>query len=78
MQLSVSGEALDGRDLATFGAKGRDDAAVDRDPVEPDGARAAVAGIASLLDAEPTQFAQEGAQALASSGSVENVLPLTL
>ena len=65
VQLAVPGQSLDGRDLAALGAEGGDEAAVDRHAVEPDGAGAAVAGVAPLLDAEPAQVAQEGAQALA-------------
>ena len=53
MQLAVRGQTLDGRDLTTFGAVGRDETAVDRHAVEPDRAGAAVACVASLLDAEP-------------------------
>src|SRR5918995_3272363 len=65
VQLSILGEAFDRRDPAAFGAEGRNYKALDRNPVKPDGARSAIAGIAPLFDAEPTQFAQEGAQALA-------------
>ena len=36
-----------------------------RRAVEPDGAGAAIAGVAALLDAEAAVLAQEGAQALA-------------
>jgi hypothetical protein len=64
VQLSILDEALDRRDLVAFGAEGRNNTAVDRNPVEPDGTGPAIAGIAPLFDAEPTQFAQEGAQAL--------------
>jgi len=65
VQLSILSETFDRRDLAAFGAEGRNDTALDRNAVKPDGARPAIAGIAALFDAEPTQFAQEGAQALA-------------
>ena len=37
---------------------------MDRRAVEPDGAGAAIAGVAALLDAEDATLAQEGAQAL--------------
>src|SRR3954454_8470643 len=53
VQLSILSEALDSRDLATFSAKGRNNTAVDRNPVEPDGTRPAIAGITTLFDAEP-------------------------
>ena len=59
------GEALDGGDFAALGAHGRKDAAVHRAPVDMDGAGPAVARVAALLDAEPAELAQEGAQALA-------------
>ena len=65
MKLAVPSEPLDGGDLALLGAKGRHQAAVERHAVEPDGAGAAVALVAALLDAEPAVVAQEGAQALA-------------
>ena len=77
VQLAVPGQPLDGRHLAAFGAEGGDEAAVDRHTVEPDGAGAAVARVASLLDAEPPQVAQEGAQALAGRRLFGEVLPLT-
>ena len=38
---------------------------MDRLAVEPDGAGAAIAGVAALLHAESSRLAQEGAQALA-------------
>src|SRR5580704_16823475 len=46
-------------------AKGRDQAAMHRLPVEPNRTSAAVTAIATLLDAEPAEFANEGSQALA-------------
>ena len=52
MQRAVLAEAFDGGDLASGGAKGRHQAGMHRRAVEPDGAGAAVAGIAALLDAE--------------------------
>ena len=61
-------EPLEGRDRAALGPEGGDEAAVDRLAVEPDRARAAVAGVASLLHAEPAEVAQERAQALAGPG----------
>ena len=63
-----SRQAFDGGDLAAVGAEGRDQAAVHRLAVEIDGAGAAVAGVAALLDAEMAELAQEGAQALAGGG----------
>jgi hypothetical protein len=41
---------------------------VDRLAVEPDGAGAAIASVAALLDAEPAQVAQKGPKALARGG----------
>src|ERR687889_144876 len=74
VQLSILRQTFDRCDLAAFGAEGRNDTAVDRNPIKPDGARPAIAGIAPLLDAEPAQFAQEGAQALAGRGLVRERL----
>jgi hypothetical protein len=64
VQLAVLGQPLDGRDLEVFGAVGGDETAMDRYTIEPDGAGAAVARVASLFDAEPSQLTQKGAQAL--------------
>ena len=44
--------------------------------VEPDGAGAAIAGVAALLDAEAAVVAQEGAQALAGKRLAETDRPL--
>jgi hypothetical protein len=46
-------------------AKGRNQAAMHRLPVEPNCTSAAITAIATFLDAEPTEFANEGSQALA-------------
>ena len=62
--VAVGRKALDGGDLAVLGAEGRDQAAMHRLAVEQHGAGAAIAGVAALLDAEPAELAQEGAQAL--------------
>jgi hypothetical protein len=48
--------------------KGRNQAAVHGFPVEPNRTGTAIATIATFLDAEPTEFANEGSQALAGSG----------
>ena len=77
VQLAVLGQPLDGRHLEIFGAVGGDETAMDRHAVEPDRAGAAVARVAALLDAEPPQLAQEGAQALAGGRLLGEVLPLT-
>lgn len=58
MKLAVSCEALDGRDLAPLSAKGGYQAAMIGHAVEPDGAGAAIALVAALLDAEPAMVAQ--------------------
>ena len=68
VQLAVLREPLDRRDLATRGAEGGHQAAMHGRAVEPDGAGAAIARVAALLDAEPAVLAQEGAQALARLG----------
>src|ERR1700732_3699604 len=48
-------------------AKGRNQAAMHRLPVQPNRTGAAITAIATFLDAEPTEFANEGSQALARS-----------
>ncbi len=68
VQLAVTGEALDGRDRAPFGAKGRHQAAMERHAVQPHGAGAAIALVAAFLDAEPAMLAQECSEALARRG----------
>ena len=80
MQLAVLGEAFDGGDLLAFAAEGRDQAGVERFAVQPHRAGAAVAGVATLLDAEHFQVAQEGAQALAGTrlGRVQAAIDLVL
>src|ERR1700722_11269006 len=60
----VTGQSLDRGDLVAFGAESRGDTAVHRLAVEQHRAGTAIAGIATLLDAEPAELAQEGAQAL--------------
>ncbi len=65
MQGAVIREAFDGRDLATFGTERREQAAVHGLAVDEHAAGAAVASVAALLHAEPSELAQEGAQALA-------------
>ena len=67
MQFPIAGQSLDRRHLSARSAKGRHQAAMDGNTIEPDGTSSAIAGIASLLDSEPSQVAQEGAQALPGS-----------
>ena len=64
MEFPIGGQSLDRRHLSALSAKGRHQATVDGNTIEPDCASSAIAGIASLLDSEPSQVAQEGAQAL--------------
>ena len=68
MQRAVLRETLDGRHLAPGGAKGGHQARVHGRAVQPDGAGAAIAGVATLLHAEAAALAQEGAQTLARLG----------
>ena len=68
VELAVTGKALDGRDGAPFGPKGRHQAAMERHAVQPHGAGAAVALVAAFLDAEPAVLAQERSEALARRG----------
>src|SRR5271166_3141516 len=65
MQAAIARESLNGRDFPMLGTKGGHDTTVHRFAVQYDGASAAVAGITSLFNSEPTQFAQEGPQTLA-------------
>ncbi len=64
MQFPIGGQPLNRRHLSARSAKCRHQATVDGNAIEPDCARSAIAGIASLLDSEPSHVAQEGAQAL--------------
>src|SRR5208283_1405912 len=64
MQFPIAGQSFDGRHLPARSAKGRHQAAVHGNTIEPDCTSSAIARIASLLDSEPPQVAQEGAQAL--------------
>jgi hypothetical protein len=64
MQIPILCEALDGGDLAAVRTKRRDEAAMYGDAIEPDRARAAVAGVATFFDAEPSHLTQESSQAL--------------
>ena len=74
MKRTIAGESFDGCNLASFGTKRRHEAAVDRFTVEPDRARTAVACIAALFYAEPSEITRKGAQALAGSRlGVENL-----
>ena len=68
MQVLRCAEALDGGDFASLGAECGRDAAVHRVAVQPDRAGAAIACVATLLDAVPAQRAHERAQALAGLG----------
>jgi hypothetical protein len=64
MQFAVVREAFDGGHGVAVGAKGRNQAAMHGDVVEPYGACAAIARIASFLDPEPSHIAQESSEAL--------------
>ena len=69
MQRAVGlGEAFDGGDRLVLGAECRDEAGMNRLALDPDGAGAAVAGIATLFHAKEAALAQIGAQALAGCG----------
>jgi len=63
VQLAVGREPFDGGDGVPGAAIGRHQAGMEGNAVEPDGAGAAVALVASLLDAE-AKPAQEGSKAL--------------
>src|SRR5207302_4323 len=64
MQRVLGGKSLERGDRAAGGAEGRHQAGMNRGAVEPDRARAAIAGVAALLHAEEAALAQERAQAL--------------
>src|ERR1700759_838293 len=59
-------------------AKGRDQAAMHRLAVEPNSTGAAVTAIATFLDPEPTEFANEGSQALARARFCLDPFPVNL
>ena len=65
VQLAVPGQAFDCRHFPAGSAERGHEAGMHRGSVDPDGAGAAIAGIAALFDAETAVLAQEGAQALA-------------
>ena len=67
MDAAVGRKAFDRRHGVTVGAEGRDQATMHRLAVEQHGAGAAIAGVATLLDAEMPEFAQERSQALPGS-----------
>jgi len=67
VKLTVAGQPFDGFNLASFRTKCWDEAAVDRFTIKPDRACTAVACIAPLFYAEPSQITHESAQALAGS-----------
>src|SRR4051812_14116575 len=67
MQLAVAGEPLGRGDLTPQGAERGHEATVDGLAVEPDRARAAIAGVTPFFHPEPSQVPQEGSQALAGT-----------
>ena len=69
MQFAVAGEPLERGDLAALGAEGGNEATVDRLAVEPDRARAAIAGVTPFLHSKPAEaragrFASTGRDAV--------------
>ena len=78
MQVLRRAEALDRGDLATLGAERGRDAAVHRLAVEPDRAGAAIACVATLLDADVAEVAHECAQALSRPRLLAELSPLTV
>ena len=67
MELAVGGQPLERGDLAVLGPERGNQATVDRLAVEPDRARAAIAGVTPFLHAKPAQAPQKGSQALAGT-----------
>src|SRR6202022_4018453 len=65
VQSAVHRQAFDRRHFVPGGTESGHQAGMHRRPVEPDGAGAAIAGVAALLDAEAAVLAQKGAQTLA-------------
>jgi hypothetical protein len=65
MQIAIAGETFDGGHLMIRRAKGWHQTAMHRFSIEPNRTGAAVTAIATFLDTEPTEFANEGSQALA-------------
>ena len=70
VRAAIAGEAFDGGDGMAVGAEGGDQAAVHRLAVDQHGAGAAIAGVATLLDAEMPELAQESSQALPGARSL--------
>ena len=64
MQFTVLCQAFDGRDGAAFGPISGKQAGMHRIAIDHDRARAAVAGVATFLDAETSELAQKRAQTL--------------
>src|SRR5438445_4304213 len=73
MGATVRRKAFDGRHGVTGSAEGRDQATMHRLAVDQHRAGAAVAGVATLLDAEMAEFAQERAQALPGTRRFEKL-----
>src|ERR1700722_11001511 len=65
MQTSIARETFDSGYFVAFGAEGGNETAMHRLAIEPDSARAAIAGVATLLHPEPSHVTQESTQALA-------------
>jgi len=71
-------EAFDGRDRVAVGAEGGDQAGMHGLAVDQDGTGAAVAGVASLLDAEMAEVAKKGSQALPGARGLRKILAVDL
>ena len=67
MDRGFARKSLDRGDRVAFGTKGGDQAAVHRLAIEKHGAGAAITGVATHLDSEMTELAQERAQALSGA-----------
>src|ERR1700710_956951 len=78
MRAAVGRKTLDGGDGMAIGAKGGDQAAMQRLAVDQHGAGAAVAGVAAFLDAEMAELAQKGPQALSGPRAFRKFLAVDL
>jgi hypothetical protein len=64
MKIAIAGKTLDRGDGMTVGSKRWNDAAVHRFPIKQDRTSAAIARIATFLDAEMSEFTKKGSQTL--------------
>jgi hypothetical protein len=77
VQLSILGEAFDSRDLAAFGAEGRNDTALDRDPSSQTVHAPQSPASHPFLTPNQPSSRRKVRKHWPAAGSLVNVLPLT-